>query len=204
MNSVDGEDILSPTASSFSPVDDRHHSFYCDEGQSLEELLRELKTNCAGLERQLEMFASSVRQLGSSLGLYKGSREFHRQLSNVRQLLEDESQIELLVVNTFKPYPAATRVHGNLSSLVDSLAVFSTAWEDFPEFTPEHKHHFDVLEQDLLVWLNILGCYEYSPEFLRCARELLFDTISELDHVTHRLIDFIATVSPKNILPKFF
>lgn len=184
------------------------------------------------------MFASSVRQLGASLGLYKGSREFQRQLYSVRRLLEDESQIELLFnkipTNLNKApqtpyYPAETWVHKDLWHLVDAIGVFSTAWDDFPEFAQNDRRHCLVaLEQHLLVsgepgicrlqltlfdwevWLNVLGPYgdiylprpdvllttvsiEYSPEFLRCVRELLYDTIMELDHVTRRLADFIET-----------
>ncbi|KAJ6513294.1 hypothetical protein C8R45DRAFT_963145 [Mycena sanguinolenta] len=193
---LDGEDFRSPTVSSFSPVDDPHPGLNRDEGQTVPMLLHELTTNCEGLERQLEMFASSVRQLGSSLGLYKGSREFQRQLSHLRRLLEDESQVELLL-NSSKQnnIPTETWVHKDLSLLVNSLAMFSTAWEDFPEFADnrDRRHCLLALEQDLLVWLNILGCYENSPEFLRCARELLFDTILEIANVTRRLADFIAT-----------
>ncbi|KAJ7170676.1 hypothetical protein C8R43DRAFT_980438 [Mycena crocata] len=166
---------------------------------SLSELLRDFKSNCQVLERQLEMFSSSVRQLGSSLGLYKGSREFQRQLSSVRRLLEDESQIELLVNKPSNEpqssyYPTETWVHKDLWLLVDAIGVFSTAWDDFPEFADNDRRHCLVtLEQHLLVWLNILGSYEYSPEFLHCVQELLFDTISELGQVTRRLADFIAT-----------
>jgi hypothetical protein len=74
---------------------------------------------------QLEIFASSVRQLGSSLGLYKGSRQFQQQLSSVRLLLEDESQVELLVNGTSKTssYPAETWVHGDLKRLVNSVRI---------------------------------------------------------------------------------
>ncbi|KAJ7756420.1 hypothetical protein DFH07DRAFT_820510 [Mycena maculata] len=166
-------------------------------------MIRDFKRNCEALERQLEMFASSVRQLGSSLGLYKGSREFQQQLSSVRRLLEDESQIELLfnkIPSSLNKapqtpyYPAETWVHDDLWRLVNSIGVFSTAWDDFPEFADNDRRHCLVaLEQHLLVWVNILGSYEYSPEFLRCVQELLFDTIHELNHVNRRLADFIAT-----------
>ncbi|KAJ7903566.1 WD40-repeat-containing domain protein [Mycena olivaceomarginata] len=190
MDSIDGEDHHSPTVSSFSSVDARHLSFYRDdEGRTFNDLLHDLKLS-------LEIFASSVRQLGSSLGLYKGSRQFQQQLSSVRLLLEDESQVELLVHGTLKTsgYPAETWVHGDLKRLVNSLALFSTAWDDYPEFIDNDRRHYLVaLEQNLLVWLNILGCYENSPELLRCVRELLFDTVLELDHVTRRLADFIET-----------
>ncbi|KAF7330539.1 WD40 repeat-like protein [Mycena venus] len=193
---MDDEDVRSPTVSTFSAVEIRHPSVYRDdENRNLNDLLNDFKSTCEGLERQLEMFSSSVRQLGSSLGLYKGSREFQQQLSNIRRLLEDESQIELLV-NTPKTsrLPTETWVHRDLWLLVDSIKLFSTAWDDFPEFTDnDRRHYFVALEQDLLVWLNILGCYDYSPEFLRCVRELLLDTILELGHVTRRLADFIAT-----------
>ncbi|KAK7033091.1 WD40 repeat-like protein [Favolaschia claudopus] len=184
-------------SSSFSAVEEaiRRSSFYPDdENRSFDDLLQAFRINCEGLERQLELFASSVRQLGSSLGLYKGSREFQRQLSNIRRLLEDESQIERLLTPKAHNSLSETWVHQDLWLLVDSLTVFSTAWDDFPEFIDNDRRHYLVaLEQDLLVWLNIVGSYEYSPEFLRCVRELLYDTILELDNMTKRLADFIAT-----------
>ncbi|KAJ7127000.1 WD40-repeat-containing domain protein [Mycena epipterygia] len=194
------------TVSSVYDFDTRHRSVYptaSNGDRSLNELIHDFKCNCEGLERQLQMFASSVRQLGSSLGLYKGSREFQQQLSNVRRLLEDESQIELLFnkipsnlhnAPQTPYYPAETWVHKDLWSLVDAIGLFSTAWDDFPEFANNDRRHCVVaLEQHLLVWLNILGSYESSPEFLHCVRELLFETNLELGHLTQRLADFIAT-----------
>ncbi|KAJ7158762.1 hypothetical protein C8R46DRAFT_1110195 [Mycena filopes] len=164
------------------------------EDRTLHDLLFDFTSSCESLERQLELFARSVRQLGSSLGLYKGSREFQQQLSSVRRLLHDESQIQLLFnnsassLNTTPHTPSAdTWVHQDLWQLVDAISVFSTAWDDFPEFADsDRKHCLVALEQHLLVT-------EYSPEFLRCVRELLFDTISELGHVNGRLADFVAT-----------
>ncbi|KAJ7475842.1 WD40-repeat-containing domain protein [Mycena latifolia] len=201
-------DSAANSISSISEFDSRHpgmsvYGSTSDADRSLNDLLRDFKDNCELLERQLEMFASSVRQLGSSLGLYKGSRGLQQQLSSVRRLLDDDSQIARLF-NKIPPnlnkapqtpyYPAETWVHKDLWSLVDAIGMFSTAWDDFPEFTDNDRRHCLVtLEQHLLVWLNILGSYEYSPEFLRCIRELLIDTILELDRVTRRLADFIAT-----------
>ncbi|KAJ6531785.1 hypothetical protein B0H19DRAFT_1188575 [Mycena capillaripes] len=203
---MDSEDVDSATVSSVvtSPLDTRPPGVYrsgseCPDDRSLNELLHDFKINCEGLERQLELFSSSVRQLGSSLGLYKGSREFQRQLSSVRRLLEDESQIELLVniipsSQNSVPHTPLIWVHKDLWSLVDAIGTFSTAWDDFPEFEDNDRRHCLVaLEQHLLVWLNILGSYEYSSELLRCVRELLFDTILELGRVNGRLADFIAT-----------
>ncbi|KAJ7494726.1 WD40-repeat-containing domain protein [Mycena galericulata] len=204
MDEDDGHSVTS-SVSIASCFDVRHPSAYptAPDDRTLNEMIREFKQSCEVLERQLELFARSVRQLGSSLGLYKGSREFHQQLSSVRRLLEDESQIELLFnkipsdlnkVPQTPYYPAETWVHEDLWKLVDAILMFSTAWDDFPEFADnDRKHCLVALEQHLLVWLNILGPYEYSPEFLRCVRELLFDTILELGHVNRRLDDFIAT-----------
>ncbi|KAJ6619741.1 WD40-repeat-containing domain protein [Mycena sp. CBHHK59/15] len=170
--------------------------------RSLNDLLLDFKGKCEALERQLEMFASSVRQLGSSLGLYKGSREFQQKLSSIRRLLDEEPQVERLfneILSRDRHSPKIFRqtekwVHQDLWLLVDAIGIFSTAWDDFPEFVDNDRRHFlTALEQHLLVWLNILGFYEHSPEFGRCVRELMFDTILELDHVTRRLADFIAT-----------
>ncbi|KAJ7773266.1 hypothetical protein B0H16DRAFT_1511700 [Mycena metata] len=201
---MDQDDAHSATVSSgsVSAFEGRHSHLVPDghEDRHLSDLLAEFRTNCESLERQLELFARSVRQLGSSLGLYKGSREFQQQLSSVRQLLEDDSQIQLLVNNSpnlsTTPHApnAETWVHQDLWQLVDAIGRFSVAWDDFPEFADsDRKHCLVELEQHLLVWLNILGSYESSPEFLRCVRELLFHTIFELAHVDRRLGDFVAT-----------
>ncbi|KAJ7707716.1 WD40-repeat-containing domain protein [Mycena rosella] len=192
---MNGEDVASVSSvSDFDP----HTSVFrnaSDGNRNLDELLRDFKGNCESLERQLEMFASSVRKLGSSLGLYKGSRGLQQQLSSVRRLLDDESQIERLIFNkTLSSFNKPPQIHKDLWLLVDAITIFSTAWDDFPEFADNDRRHCLVsLEQHLLVWLNILGPYENSPEFLRCIRELLSDTIFELDHVNRRLADFIAT-----------
>ncbi|KAJ7035048.1 hypothetical protein C8F04DRAFT_1099916 [Mycena alexandri] len=201
---MDPDDAHSATVSSeaASAFDVRYFHGVPDghEDRNLNDLLHDFRTNCESLERQLELFARSVRQLGSSLGLYKGSREFQQQLSSVRRLLEDESQIQLLVNNssnlTTTPHApsAETWVHQDLWKLVNAISIFSIAWDDFPEFADsDRKHCLVELEQHLLVWLNILGSYESSPEFLRCVRELLFHTIFELAHVDRRLADFVAT-----------
>jgi hypothetical protein len=109
------------------------------------------------------MFASSVRQLGSSLGLYTGCREFHKQLSSIRRLLEGETEIALLVnkipsrnsytanppETIYYPDDSNTWVHEDLWRLVDAIGIFSTAWEDFPEFAD--RKFLAVLEQHLLV-----------------------------------------------------
>ncbi|KAJ6576423.1 hypothetical protein DFH09DRAFT_1149298 [Mycena vulgaris] len=205
---MNGDDLHSASISIVSDFDTGHPitSVYrstSDGDRNLNELIHDFKNHCELLERQLGQFSSSVRQLGSSLGLYKGSRGLQQQLTSVRQLLEDESQIELLF-NKIPPrlnkapqtpyYPAETWVHADLWSLVAAISIFSTAWDDFPEFANNDRRHCLVaLEQHLLVWLNILGSYENSPEFIRCIRELLSDTISELNRVTQRLADFTTT-----------
>jgi hypothetical protein len=124
--------------------------------------------------RQLEMFASSVRQLGSSLGLYKGAREVQQQLSSLRRLLEDESQIELMVNKIpsnpnsnwkTSDYSNETWVHRDLWLLVDAIALFSTAWTDFPEFADNDRRHCLVkLEQHLLV--SAFETFILAPDML--------------------------------------
>ncbi|KAJ7650280.1 WD40-repeat-containing domain protein [Roridomyces roridus] len=202
---MDSEDLHSASVSVVSdfathPTAPAYRAGF-DQDRDVYEMIHDFRESCQVLERQLEIFASSVRQLGSSLGLYKGARELQQQLSSVRHLLDDEAQIERLFNRTLNKtpqtpyYPAETWVHRDLERLVNAVGVFSQAWDDFPEFVTdnERRHCLVALEQHLLVWLNLLGPYEYSPEFLRCVRELLFDTNVELGNVTRRLCDFVET-----------
>jgi hypothetical protein len=62
-------------------------------------------------------------------------------------------------------YSNETWVHRDLWLLVDAIALFSTAWTDFPEFADNDRRHCLVkLEQHLLV--SAFETFILAPDML--------------------------------------